>query len=155
LYYLLFILSNYLVGISLVDKEALALPTKRHLGGVLRDERVEEGVELVHERALLRAQDATQALRLLAPRAAVAGDLDKDVGLGQVEAGVRHLAHEDCVHLGGRVGIKKPNQKNQPKKNKKKTPKTPLKMFFFGFFGFFGFFNFYENNTNFSLSDFL
>ncbi len=61
----------------------------------------------------------------------MAGDLDKHVRLRQVEAGVRHLAHEDRVHLGGRVGIKKPNQKNQPKKTKKKHLKNPLKMFFF------------------------
>jgi len=29
----------------------------------------------------------------------MAGDLNENVGLGQVEAGVRHLAHEDGVHL--------------------------------------------------------
>ena len=95
----------HLVGIALVDEKALPLSTKGHLRRVLGHQGVEEGVELVDNGALLGAQDAPQPLGLLPPRTAMAGDLDEHVGLGQVEAGVRHLAHKDGVHLEGCRGL--------------------------------------------------
>jgi hypothetical protein len=63
----------------------------------------------------------------------VAGDLNEDVGLGQVEAGVRHLAHEDRVHLGAGLALKNPTKK-ATQKNQKKPPKKPTKNGFFVFF---------------------
>ena len=68
---------------------------------VARDEREEVGVEAlrVAVRAAaaggaLRAQEAAETLGLLAPAAALRGDLNEYVGVGQVEGRVRHLRHE-------------------------------------------------------------
>ena len=93
--------SDHLVRVSLIHEEALPFARKVHLVRVARDERVEVRVEAlrVAVRAAaaggaLRAQDAAETLRLLAPAAALRGDLNKHVGVGQVEARVRHLRHE-------------------------------------------------------------
>jgi len=70
---------------------------------VVGDQRVEEGVELRLGAgaglAGFGAQDAAQALRLLAAGARVRGDLDQHVGLRDVQAVVAHLGQEDGVDV--------------------------------------------------------
>jgi len=53
----------------------------------------------VERRDLFGAQDAAEALRLLAARARVAADLDEHVGLRDVDAVVAHLGQEQRVDL--------------------------------------------------------
>ena len=60
-------LCNDFVGVALVDQKPLPLPREGHLGRVLTDQGVEEGVVLLGNGALLGPQDTTQPLSLLSP----------------------------------------------------------------------------------------
>jgi hypothetical protein len=91
-------LRNDAKRIALVDEELLSLRRVEHLGRVLADEAVEEGIEALVV-AALGAQNAPQALRLLAPRAKVARNLDQTRRLGQVDARVADLGEENRVDL--------------------------------------------------------
>lgn len=53
----------------------------------------------VERRDLFGAQDAAEALRLLAARARMAADLDEHVGLRDVDAVIAHLGQEQRVDL--------------------------------------------------------
>ena len=82
------------VAVALLGEEALAVLREVLVDGVAGDERV----EVRGQPALLRAQQAAEALGLLLARAERSGDLDGDGRLGQVDREVRDLRHHE--HLG-------------------------------------------------------
>ena len=53
-------LCDHFVSVALVDEEPLTLPGEGHLGGVLADEGVEEGVVLLGYGSLFGSQNTTQ-----------------------------------------------------------------------------------------------
>ena len=72
---------------------------KMLLLGYLRHEGVEKGIELLCQGSFLCPEDSSQPLGLLASGASMGRDLDQDVRLGKVEAGVGHLGDKDGVDL--------------------------------------------------------
>ena len=76
--------------VALLGQEELAVGGEVLSRGVARDQRVEVGQLAVG----LRAQDAAQALRLLLARAEGARDLDRDVGVGQIDGEVGDLGDD-------------------------------------------------------------
>ncbi|KAG7141732.1 hypothetical protein HYQ46_007771 [Verticillium longisporum] len=90
---------NDLERVTLVNQEGLALRGVEHLGGILRHERVEKGVEAFVVPAL-RSQDTAETLRLLTSGTVVGRNLDKACGLGQVKRRVSNLGEEERVDLG-------------------------------------------------------
>jgi len=87
------------VGFTLVNQETLSLAGVAHLHGILRDEGVEEGIVLLGDGALFGAQNTTETLGLLTTRTSMRRNLNKHIRLGQIETGVGHFGHEDCVYL--------------------------------------------------------
>jgi hypothetical protein len=78
----------------LVNEELLPLGRVEHFGRVLRDERVEEGVEALVVPPL-GAQNPAEPLSLLTTGAEVARDLDETGGLREVDGRVTDLGEED------------------------------------------------------------
>ena len=84
------IAKSYLVSISLVDQETLALPRVRHLKRVLWNQRVEEGVVRVRS-SFLCPENAAESLSLLSSGSAMRGDLDEDIGFREIEWRISYL----------------------------------------------------------------
>jgi hypothetical protein len=84
------------VAVALLGQEQLPLRGELLLLRVAGDDGVEQAPRS------FGAQDAAQALGLLLARAERAGDLNRDVGVGQVDGEVRDLAHDEPLDLAAR-----------------------------------------------------
>ena len=78
------------VCISLINQKALPLARVGHFHGVLRDQRVEIGVERVRGE-FLGTQNPSQSLCLLTPGTAMGADLDEHICFGQIKGGIGDL----------------------------------------------------------------
>jgi hypothetical protein len=76
-----FVRIENIVAIPLLREKHLAMRGVILVDGVVADERV----KVREQPAFLGAQDAAQALRFFLPRAECAGDLDRDVRIGQID----------------------------------------------------------------------
>lgn len=83
--------SKKLKKLTLIDKKPLPLSRIAHFHRVLRHKCVEKCIVLFGNSSFFSTKNSSETLSFLTPGATVGRNLDKDVGVGQIETSICYL----------------------------------------------------------------